>query len=240
MGSGGGESTAKIGKSSNTRYINTSTPSSGPGVGTSGDIWNYRISGVGEPATIVGCLDTYPKRINISKNNNVAIKKLNNKNPINDNNSNENNSKTKTSSIETINNNKINIKGRNKYCISRINKPNSNNDNNNNNSSKLGTNDYLNRDIQSLSRHIPDHLDQSPRFRNKMNIYPHDTHEEVRLHSQGDHSGKGQFHHSHNKYKPGQRCQYLSGYPDYGGGSDVRPTLNQNVRQKKLNPINRA
>merc|ERR1712082_60468 len=125
MGSGGGESTAKVGKSGNTRYINTSTPSSGPGVGTNGDIWNYRYSGVGEPATIVGCLDTYPKRINISKNNKVAIKKLNNKNSNNNNNGNESNSKTKISSIETINkidNNKINIKGRNKYCNSRINK----------------------------------------------------------------------------------------------------------------------
>merc|ERR1711942_395161 len=219
--SGVGVYTAKVNKLGNIGHINTSTPSSCPGVGTNGEIWNYRISGEGEPVTIVGCQGrTYPKRTNISKNNKMAIKNLNNKKLSNVSNKIDDNKNTKFTSRETINkvnNNIINNTGRNKYVNSRTNIPYNNNSvNNNDNLNNLKKKNCVNRDIQSLSRKIPDHSDQNPRFRNNVNIYPHAIHEEANAHSQGDHSGKGQFHHGHNKYKPGQRCQYLNGYPDYG------------------------
>ena len=91
----------------------------------------------------------------------------------------------------------------------------------------------LNRDNQSLSRHIPDHSDQSPRSRNRMNTYLHNIHGEVKSHRHGDHSGRGQLHHRHNKYKPGHRCQSLSGYHGYGGREEVRPTTSGDVRHTK-------
>merc|ERR1712082_430085 len=94
----------------------------------------------------------------------------------------------------------------------------------------------LNRDNQSLSRHIPDHSDQSPRSRNSINIYLHNKHGEAKSHRHGDHSGKGQLHQLHNKYKPGHRCQSLSGYHGYGGREEVRPTTSGEVRHTDSEP----
>merc|ERR1712082_119509 len=94
----------------------------------------------------------------------------------------------------------------------------------------------LNRNNQFLSRHIPDHSDQSPRSKNSINTYLHNKHGEAKTHSHGDHSGRGQLHQFHNKYKPGHRCQSLSGNHGYVGREEVRPTTSGEVRHTESEP----
>merc|ERR1712082_332952 len=94
----------------------------------------------------------------------------------------------------------------------------------------------LNRNNQFLSRHIPDHPDQRPRSKNSMNIYLHNNYGEVKTHSHGDHSGMGQLHQFHNKYKPGHRCQSLSGNHGYGGRGEVRPTASEEAVHTEPEP----
>merc|ERR1712082_382750 len=100
----------------------------------------------------------------------------------------------------------------------------------------MGEGKNINRNNQFLSRHIPDHPDQRPRFSNNMNIYLHNNYVEAKTHRQGDHSGIGQLHQFHNKYKPGHRCQSLSGNHVYGGREEVRPTISGEVRLTEPEP----
>merc|ERR1712082_30611 len=104
--------------------------------------------------------------------------------------------------------------GRNNYNSSRKNINNSSKTNNNNKDSNLIKYSYNNRNSQFLSRHIPDHSDQSPRPIHNTNIYLHSVYGEAKVHSHGDHSGEDQFHQLHNKYKSGLSHQYLSGNHD--------------------------
>merc|ERR1712082_140313 len=114
--------------------------------------------------------------------------------------------------------------GRNNYNSSRKNINNSNKTNNNNKDSNLTKYNYDIRNSQFLSRHIPDHSDQSPRPIHSTNIYLHSEYGEAKVHSHGNHSGEDQFHQLHNKYKPEHSCQYLSGDHDCEGRKDARPT----------------